>query len=282
MAKGIGGKRKLKFRTTANENSARRRLIIAVFSVVVFVIAAVSIFVIGNEYDWFTDNGDDENPISEDAISKLDGTPTMMFAGVASSEDAVDFIALITLDAKSKKFIVSAVSPKEEYDGSTLSEIYAKTDSEELATATQAVTGITVDRYAVVTEKNFKGLISSLGLPELEIANKINYDSDEFSLNLLAGQQTLTGDKLYKYIQFTGLGGSDYEMQAQAEIIGEVISQRLNETNAEKGEDLFASLINKCESNITIVDFTKYYGLLSEISAEPRDVEILSYTAERD
>ncbi len=282
MAKGIGGKRKLKFRTTANENSARRRLIIAVFSVVVFVIAAVSIFVIGNEYDWFADDEDGENPISEDAISKLDGTPTMMFAGVASSEDEVDFIALITLDAKSKKFIVSAVSPKEQYNGTSLSAVYAESDSEELAAATQALTGITVDRYAVVTEKNFKGLMSSLGLPEFEIAKKINYDSDEFSLNLLAGKQTLPGDKLYKYIQFTGLGGSDYEMQAQAEIIGEILSQRLNETNAGKGEDLFASLINKCESNITIVDFTRYYGLLSEISAEPRDVEILSYTAERD
>lgn len=282
MSKGIGGKRKLKFRTTANENSARRRLILIVFSVVVIIIAAVSIAVIGNEYDWFSDDGSEENPIFEDAISKLEGTPTMMFAGVASSEDEVDFIALITLDAKNKKFTVSAVSPKEQWNGDTLSDIFAENDSAELAAATQEVTGITVDRYAVVTEKNFKGLISSLGLPEFEISKKINYDSDDFSLNLLAGKQTITGDKLYKYIQFIGLGGSDYEMQAQAEIIGEVISQRLNESNTAKGEDLFGTLINKCESNITIIDFAKYYGLLSEISTEPREVEILSYTSERD
>ncbi len=282
MAKGIGGKRKLKFRTTANENSARRRLILVVFSVVVLIIAAVSIAVIGNEYNWFDNDTGEENPISEDAVSKLDGTPTLMFAGVASSKDEVDFVALITLDAQNRKFTVSAVSPKEQYNGNTLSDVFAEGDAEELAAATQTVTGITVDRYAVVTEKNFKGLISSLGLPEFEISKKIDYDSEEFSLNLLAGKQTLTGDKLYKYMQFVGLGGSDYEMQAQAEIIGEIISQRLNETNTQKGEDLFAALINKCDSNITIVDFTKYYGLLSEIAAAPREVEILSYTAERD
>lgn len=282
MAKGIGGKKKLRFRTTANANSARRRLIVALFSVAVFLIAAVSVFVIGNEYGWFGDDGDDEKPISEDAITKLEGTPTMMFAGVATTEDEVDFIALITLDVKNHKFIVSSVSPKEEYEGNTLSHIYADADSEELAKATQSLTGINVDRYAVVTEKNFKGLMSALGLPEYEIKKKINYDSDDFSLDLLAGKQTIPGDKLYKYIQFAGLGGSDYEMEAQAEIIGEIVSQRLNETNTGKGEELFATLINKCDSDITIIDFTRYSSLFSEISAEPRTVEVLSYTAERD
>lgn len=282
MARRIGGKRKLRFRTTENKKSARRRAMIAVFSLAVLIIAAVSVFVIGNEYNWFDKNDADDKPLSDDAVSKLSGTPTMMFAGVSTSEDEVDFIALITLNVENRSFIVSAVSPKEKYNGNTLSEIYATTDAEELLDATQNITGINIDRYAVVTEKNFKGLMTSLGLPEFEIKNKINYDSEDFSLNLLAGEQTIPGDKLYKYIQFTGLGGSDYEMREQASIIGEIISQRLNETNTGKGEELFAALINKCHSDITIVDFTKYYGLLSEISAEPRTVEILSYTAERD
>ncbi len=282
MAKGIGGKRKLKFRTTANENSARRRLVITLFSVAVLIIAAVSVSVIGKEYNWFDGGEDSDNPISDDAVAKLDGTPTMMFAAVDTLGEEVDFIALITLDATNKKFTVSSVPPGEYYGTKTLSGIFATGDAEELAAATQEMTGIKIDRYAVVTEKNFKPLISAMGLTEFEISKKINYTSDEFSLNLLAGKQTLPGDKLYKYIRFVGLGGSDYEMQAQAEIIGEVISQRLNETNTEKGEELFGTLINKCESNITIVDFTRYYGLLSEISTEPREIEVLSYTSERD
>lgn len=282
MAKGIGGKKKLKFRTTANENSARRRLIIGIFSVVVLIIAAVSLFVVINEYDLFGGEGNDENPISDDAVAKLEGSATMLFAGVSSLEDEVHFLATITLDATNRSFIVSAVPPGEQCNGSTLSDIYAESGSADLAEAVEAATGIPIDRYAVVTEKKFKSFMTSLGLPELEIETKLDYTSDEFSLNLLAGTQTLTGDKLYKYIRFVGLGGSDYELQSQGEIIGEIISQKLNETNTEKGEDLFASLINKCESNITIVDFTKYYGLLCEISAEPREVEILSYTAERD
>lgn len=274
MAKGVGGKKSLKFSTTQDKNTKKRRIIISLFSLLVIIIATVSLVVISREYNIF----DKEEPTSEGEETPtptvtLQDYVTVMFSGVSTSKDRVMFISFITLNTKDKTFAVDTISPSLTYSGKSLSDIYADKGEEELAIAAGKVANYSVDRYVVVTEKRFKAFMNALGSFELDLKEKIDYSDSDFSLNLLSGKQTLTGDKLFKYIRYKGLGSGDSARIAQAEVIGEIVSQKLNESNTSKGEELFGRLVNNSISNITILDFSKYSQILEEISKSPRSVE---------
>ena len=271
MANGIGGKKKLKFRTTKRENDLHRKKLITIFVLVILVVAAVSITVLVKEYNLFGKDKTDEtgNFVSD---TELQDKVSILFAGSSNQKDNVTFLSVITLDTDKKTFKVMTVSPEEKIENHSLNSIYAAKGEEGLMKATSHLTSIPIDRYAIVTEKKFKNFILAIGYPEFDIKQNIDYKSNDFTLNLLEGKQSLSGDNLYKYIRYTGHGNTEYGLEGQAKIIGELLAQRLNEINTKKGDDLFSTAINNCESNITIIDFTKYYPLLSEISKEPRQV----------
>lgn len=275
MARGFGGKKSLQFKTTEDVKIKRRRILIGLFALAVIVVATISIVVLSHEYNIF----DKEEPTSEGEETtvqtvELADYVTVMFSGVSTTKDKVFFISFVTLDTNNKKFTVDTISPRLTYSGKSLSDIYADKGDEDLALAAGKVANYSVDRYVVVTEKRFKAFMNALGSFEVDLKEKIDYSGSDFTLNLLSGPQTLTGDKLFKYIRYSGVGSGESARSLQAEVIGEIVSQKLSEANTQKGEDLFGRLVNSSSSNITILDFSKYSSLLEEISKSPRDVSV--------
>lgn len=273
--KRIGGKKQLQFRTTEKQNTSKRRKILAAFILVTIIISIISVVVLVNEYDLFSGRGDDgDGDLAPVQTTKMRDEVTVLFAGVPTDKTAISFVSYITMDTKKRAFVVHALSPEQTCDGKTLSAIYAELKEEGLTDAVSKISETKIDRYVVLTEKKFKPFMSNLGAFEIDLKQGISYQDGDMSLSLLAGQQTLPGDKLFKYIRYVGMGDSEYAMTNQAEVIGELISQKLNENNTEKGDELFGKLINNADSNITIIDFSKYRDLLYEISKEPKDVSV--------
>ena len=279
MAKGIGGNKKLKFRTTQTEKNAKKKKIIALFVAVILIVAAVSLTVLIKEYNLFgkKTDGDSKKPAIE---TQLQDEVSILFAGASNSEDQLTFLSVINLDTDKQKFKVIALSPNEKFEGHTLTEIYASSDADTMTKAAGKILDKKIDRYAVITEKKFKNFILAIGYPELNIPSDIEYESAEFSLSLLKGKQNMSGDKLYKYLRYLGIGDTDYALKQQSLVVGELVAKRLNEINMKKGDDLFSTVINNFDSNITIMDFTKYYSLFCEIAKEPRVVEAVAYIGE--
>lgn len=264
LAKGVGGKKKLKFKTTERENASKRRRFIVGFIAIVLVLAVASVATYVRERK----NPDSEKP-SDSGMNTLPQTKmkeevSLLFVGTSTNDNTPLFAAFIKFDTKDSKFTVIPV---------TVFDIRAD-KSQELANNISAEKDIPIDRYIVVNEKNFKNFVGVFGAFETEIKHTIDYKGEDFSLNLISGKQKLTGDKLFRYVRYLGLDGKDDALKKQGELIADFLSQNLNEANASKGEDLFSSLINSAESDITIVDFSKYKDWLAEVSKEPRDVEV--------
>lgn len=264
LAKGVGGKKKLKFKTTERENASKRRRFIVGFIAIVLVLAVASVATYVRERK----NPDSEKP-SNSGMNTLPQTKmkeevSLLFVGTSTNDNTPLFAAFIKFDTKDSKFTVIPV---------TVSGIRAD-KSQELANNISAEKDIPIDRYIVVNEKNFKNFAGVFGAFETDIKHTIDYKGEDFSLNLISGKQKLTGDKLFRYVRYLGLDGKDNSLKKQGELIADFLSQNLNEANASKGEDLFSSLINSAESDITIVDFSKYKDWLAEVAKEPRDVEV--------
>lgn len=263
MAKGVGGKRKLKFKTTERENASKKRRFVIAFIAIVLILAALSVVTYIKEHK----NQGGEEDASGTTMNTLPQTKmkdvvSLLFIGTSTTDNAPLFASLIKFDTENNSMTVVPVST----DG------VAADKSAELASAFESDKGIKFDRYVVVNEKNFKTFVGVLGTYETTVESAVDYKGDDFSLNLLSGKQKLTGDKLFKYIRY--LGNSDYSLKKQGKLVADFLSQKLNETNTGKGEDVFSSLINSSDSDITIVDYSKYKDWLVEISKEPRNITV--------
>ncbi len=264
MAKGVGGKRKLKFKTTKRENATKRRKLILGFVAIVLVLAIASAVTYIKERKDKTDEDTSDSELSTLVQTKMKENVSLLFAGTSTSENKPLFATVIKFNTKDSTITVTPLSTAEINGEKT----------QELVSGFSEKAGMTFDRYIVVNEKNFKSFVGLLGTYETEIGQAIDYKGDDFSLSLLSGKQKLTGDKLFKYVRYLGADGSDYSLENQGKLIADFLSQKLNETNTSKGEDLFSSMVNLSESDITIVDFSKYKDWLAEISKKPRNVTV--------
>lgn len=264
MAKGVGGKRKLKFKTTERENASKKRKLIIGFIAIVLILAVASVATYVKERKAPDDEGVSGTELNTLPQTKMKENVSLLFVGTSTNDNKPLFAAVIKFNTKDSTMTVVPVS---------VSGIQGD-KSQELASNISSDKGVSFDRYVVVNEKNFKTFAGVLGAYETDIEQTIDYKSDDFSLNLLSGKQKLTGDKLFRYIRYLGDDGSDYSLKKQGELIADFLSQKLNESNTSKGDDLFSSLINSSESDITIVDFSKYKDWLAAVSKEPRDVTV--------
>ncbi|NLL63861.1 MAG: hypothetical protein GX241_06495 [Ruminococcaceae bacterium] len=278
MKKGIGGRKKLKFSTTEKKKKRTRMIWIAIFSVIIFAIVSASIATYVKEHPKSRSSNGQESEITVTPVAQMKEELTILFSGTKTNSKEIVFLSYITMNTVEKKFIVTCVPVTEKWQGKTFVEIYKPknykgTKPDDLVEAVSKKYDIKIDRYLIVTEKIFKKFIGALGPYEIDLKTRINYNGEDFTLNLLKGPQKLTAENFFKYIRFMGLGDSNYNLEKQAEVIADFLSQKISEKNMEKGDDIFSALINASENNITIVDYTKYKTFLTDISKEPRNVE---------
>ncbi len=261
--------KKLKFVTEEKKKGNKSRAIIAIFVCFILLFATVSIIYFLKSYDYdlskvlagekTTEKGEEGE--SHKTTAKLKGKATFMLAGCSTNKDELYFVSLIRVDVKEMKTDVCCIPTDAIVNGGTIEQSFVSGGAGNLAQATSKYAQTKIDRYVVVDEKNFKKAISYLGNYSLTLQERIAYNGGEYALNLVKGKQTLTGDKLMHYIRYQEIQGGAY-LNSQARIIGDMMDQMINEINYDKGEELFNKLINIVDSDISIVDYTKYQEYL--------------------
>lgn len=262
MAKGVGGKKKLKFKTTERVNASKRRKWIIIFVVVIIAVSVASVLTYFKENP--VNKSEEENNSSLSSQTNMKKYVSILFAGTKTDVGDVLILLHITLNTADKKFTVTPLPASE----------ITSVKAADIVKDTSQKFNIDIDRYVLINEKQIKYFMGALGLYEVDLDSRVNYNGSEFSLNLASGSQTLTGDKFFRYLQYLGLGESDSALKKQGEAVADLIAQRVNASNCAKGEKLFEDLINSSESDITIVDFQKYKGFFDEVSEKARVVDV--------
>ncbi len=264
MAKGVGGKTKLKFKTTKRMNADKKRIWISVFVIIVLIIAAASLATYLKERPDSDSDGKPNDGITVQPANMKEYV-NLLFAGTKTDSGEILILTHITINTKDKSFVITPLPS-------------SKIDSVKAADITKEVSekfNLDIDRYVLVTEKKFKTFSGAMGLYEVNIKNKIDFSGDDFSLNLLPGPQKLSGDNFFKYLRYMGSGETDYDLEKQGNVIADYLQQKINITNAEKGDELFSDMINSAESDVTIVDFQKYHDFLSNVSkGTKKDIKV--------
>lgn len=267
--KPFDSKKKLKFETEENKKGKRSRLITISFVVFILLLGTVSTIYFLKTYDYNLSNvfgkeqdttgaGEEEEPTIP---TKLDGGATFLLAASSTNKDQLYFAALAKVDLKKMQVKLTCLPVNAVVDtgsgSETLESSFVSGGAQKLAQTTSKYSGIKIDRYVVVGEKNFKKVISYVGNYTLVLDEKLTYNGGDYSLNFVKGKQTLTGDKLLHYIRYQEKQGGSY-LNNQSRILCDVIDQLTNISNFEQGEELFNKLINIVDSDISIIDYTKY------------------------
>lgn len=264
---GRKGNKKLKFITEEKRISRKNKTIVSCFIAFIVLLGTVSTLFFLKEYDYDLSNVFEkkEETTEQEGITlpvNKEGNATILFAGSSTQKDELYFIALINFDMKEMQASVCCLPKNAVADGQTLKQSFVSGGADKLVKSTSKYSGADIDRYIVVSEKDFKTVVRYLGNFTLELDEKITYNGADYSLNLVKGKQTLTGDKLMHYIRYQEKIGGAY-LNAQARIICDMIDQMVSESNNDKGEELFNKFINVVDSNITIIDYTHNVGNLN-------------------
>ena len=268
---------------TEEEKKSRKKNIIFICFIIFIVFlgtTSVLIFLKAYDYDLSRVFAKEPEQVQGEEVTKkpvkMEGEATILLTGVSTNKDKLYFTALIKTNLDKMQVFVcclptDAVARVGDVSA-TLEENFKIGGAKQLVQAANQYTNVKIDRYVVVDEKNFKKATRYLGNYSLTLDEKITYNDGSFSLNLVKGKQTLTGDKLMDYILYQEKQGGIY-LDAQARIICDMIDQMVCERNIEEGEEMFNQLINIVDSNISIVDYTKsipyLQGYVSSVKRQP-------------
>ncbi len=152
--------------------------------------------------------------------------------------------------------------------------------------AVTQLTGIPIHYYVEFSFETAEKIIDKIGpftydVPDVEGKGRgMNYDDpyQNLHIHLKPGVQVMNGKKTvqlmrYRKSNFGGGDGDHKRMERQQNVIKELISQKLNAGLILKIPDIFKTLQNEINTNLTLSDVIKYSKYLSTFNKE----NIVSY-----
>lgn len=272
MAKRKG----MKFRTTQEKKTKQFRLFLLGFIGFLLVFALISVAYMFKSHhlsmnDLFPEReAESTGESTDEALAPLSGKAAFMFACVSDDKDDLYLVAAVNADLDSGEVRVCAFDPNTTADVSgnknTLKGHYKTGGSRELKNAVDALCGFTADKYAVSTANQFKNAINVLSGAQISVPERVSYKTKELSVSLMPGNQTVKGETLLKYFRYflTPSGGG---AQKQSELLCVLFSQYINKTYLASGRNYFSQIIDSLDTDISIVDFSRYERTLSAMAA---------------
>ena len=258
-------KSKLHFTSEQHEKTKRFRAFIIAFAAFILVLGSVSTLIFMKSIDFDLHNllNASENPettteqttAAENMIAVRDAAVLLV---CCDAQEQLTLLSIVRADAEQNRITVCALDTDAAVSAAgdmSFQTVFEKNGLAGLKNAVSAAYQVQIDRYVKLTETNLKKTVSAVGEVTLLIPETISYRSSDFGLYLDAGEQTLTGDLLVKYLRFTDTNGKS---QATAALVKATL-QSLSGKNCEKQ---FNTLFNLSDTNFSIVDITDSSGLV--------------------
>lgn len=251
------------------KNKERKRITTFVTALVGFIVVfgAVSGFILlkANDYSLSKLLG---SPEAESEVQRepeevlpempdLTGSANILFVGTGSA--GIEYGVVIHCDLEQVKITVcpfnTAVSASVDGRNDTLSGHYAYGGMDQVVKAVEQGFSVKIDRYISVTKSGLSDLVKALGGIPMTFEQSLSYNGEDFSLNLKAGEQTVSGESFYKYLMYPD-SGKEQQLINQGEAFCALTDAVLTLDNILDGDEFFSSVINCTKSNISIEDYS--------------------------
>lgn len=253
-------KTKLRFDTEKNTRSSRSKRFAAAFSCFFILLTSVSFLLLLRHYNF--DLSEMVKPANEQKTEEETSTaPAPDVKGVhnyllfctADGDNTIRFISVVTADLDNKELSITPFDPTVSVSAPGCTGTLSKQldyGTAQLVLAIETYSGIKIDKYVRSTDSKFKSIINYIGGVEVNVEHQIDIRTPELTAVIAKGKQTMAGDTMLKYIR-----SFETQPQKQAEIIADMIEQKLTAGNLANADSLYTKIINLTESNISAVDF---------------------------
>ncbi len=247
----------------------KTRLLVIAFLCFSLILGSVSMLILWRSLHYDFNNifvvKSDENTTSAPSTTKSDevqysGKYTFLVAVTTDDAKQTLFFNAISVDLSEKVIRVVPVNGelKDKETGLTLYKTLSENGITPVVELLNNYYGVKISRYAVLTETQYKSFFRTMGDLTLKINEDVKYDTADMFLELYRGENTLTPDKTHKYMKYICESKTGYDRaQANAEVVAAAFSNYCTLERFANCDNIFSVIINYCETNISIVDFTE-------------------------
>ena len=188
-----------------------------------------------------------------------DGTYTFLVAVTSDDGKASMFMNVITVNLGDKTIRVVPIDGglKDKITNRTYDNLLVTNGVKSVVEALNTQYGISINKYVVLTETGYKSFFRTMGDFTLIISQDVEYDTPDMFLELTRGENTLSPDKIYKYMKYLCETNKGYDRaKANADIIVAAFNAYYTPQRFNSADNTFSIIIDYCTTDISIVDFT--------------------------
>lgn len=207
------------------------------------------------------------NIIPSETFAELQGKCDILFG--CAEGDKVSFLIRIDINLYDKNMTVYSIPCDTvlSYAGAyaSVNDVFSSGGASALSAAVGGYYGDSFDRFFICSPDGFISGTKKLGYTDVQVKKDISYIKGDTVISLKAGRHSLNGIDLYNYLTY---GAEGSELHAlRSDTFASMLKAYLVNKNIDMGEDLFASLVNLGNGDITAYDYAAVSPLLDAIAA---------------
>lgn len=257
-----GNTSKLRFDTERNARSSRHKRFAAAFSCFFILLAGISILLLLSHYDFnlsaVIKPADEQTTVEETTAMytpQVEGVRSYLLVCTDDDRSAVRFATVITADMDENELIITGLDTAESVSAAGYTGNFVQHLSyggiNQLVLAAEKMSGKKIDRYVTSTDTRFRSAVNYVGGFEIDVKKAVDVRTQDLTAIISEGEQTMSGDTMLSYIRYF-----EGQPDIQAELIAEMVGQKITEKNIAKADRYYERIINLIESNISVLDFS--------------------------
>ena len=260
-----------KFQTTKQDKRNGTKRWVSLFLILAVLVGSVSVAVIlkNNESilsDMFSKT--EQTTVSDDTtINNAVELPELLSGRTrvlvyCTDRDAAEFyfMALVDADIGQNRISVHPFTA----DNPDYVKALSTGGHKALIAEVEKAEGIKVDKYVASDTDTFALAINYMGGLKYNVAQRIEYRTDDYTLILTQGNQTIKGETLLKYFRYCKTLDEEQGLKQQGDLICKMLDEYITTENVEKGDTIYEKVLSKInsQSDISHIEASKTWNLL--------------------
>lgn len=248
-----------KFKTSKENKRSDVKRFLAAFLAFALVFGSISAVVIIKHNDLSLksifspqEKNREETTTEQKPLNKveLSGKTDFLIYCAASDFSEMYFLQIVEADLDSCALKVYPLAP----DENNYVQILKNSGAAGLVDAVEKNENVTISRYVGSNAETFTLAINYMDGLKYYVPERIEYRTDDFTLILARGNQTIKGESLIKYFRYCKSHGES-GLELQGKLVCAMLDSYVNAENAEKGSRIYQKLLSYLNSNSDISFF---------------------------
>lgn len=199
-----------------------------------------------------------------DLNKELTGQANILIYCAESDASRIHFLIMVDADMDDRIFRVHPLGT----DNPEYLNALATGGYQELISAVEKHEGVEIDKYVASNPDTFALAINYMGGLEYAVDERVEYRTDEYTLILTKGDQTIKGETLLKYFKYCKTLGTD-GMRQQGKLVCAMLDNYITAENVEKGITIYQKVLSKINSasDVSYVEMSSALQMLRLLCA---------------